>query len=103
MKQNFTVRQDALDGVEAFLSVASAAVSAESSRGTGVTPSAISQAIRALEACIGAVVFIRTTRSVGLNQAGERFLRGRSPPSKHSLPQAGSRVNSGSGRQGFCA
>jgi DNA-binding transcriptional LysR family regulator len=39
-----------------------------------VTPSAISQAVRALEARVGAVLFIRTTRSVGLTEAGERFL-----------------------------
>jgi len=38
-----------------------------------VTPSAISQAIRALEARVGAALFIRTTRSVGLTEAGERF------------------------------
>jgi len=39
-----------------------------------VTPSAISQAVRALEARLGTVLFIRTTRSVGLTEAGERFL-----------------------------
>jgi DNA-binding transcriptional LysR family regulator len=39
-----------------------------------VTPSAISQAVRALEARVGAALFIRTTRSVGLTEAGERFL-----------------------------
>jgi DNA-binding transcriptional LysR family regulator len=39
-----------------------------------VTPSAISQAIRALEARVGVTLFIRTTRSVGLTEAGERFL-----------------------------
>jgi DNA-binding transcriptional LysR family regulator len=39
-----------------------------------VTPSAISQAVRALEARVGAALFIRTTRSVGLSEAGERFL-----------------------------
>jgi len=39
-----------------------------------VAPSAISQAIRALEARIGAALFIRTTRSVGLTEAGTRFL-----------------------------
>jgi DNA-binding transcriptional LysR family regulator len=38
-----------------------------------VTPSAISQAVRALEARIGAALFTRTTRSVGLTEAGERF------------------------------
>lgn len=39
-----------------------------------MTPSAISQAVRALEERVGAVLFIRTTRSVGLTEAGERFL-----------------------------
>jgi len=39
-----------------------------------VTPSAISQAVRALEARIGAPLFSRTTRSVGLTEIGERFL-----------------------------
>jgi len=39
-----------------------------------VTPSAISQVVRALEARVGAAFFIRTTRSVGLTEAGERFL-----------------------------
>src|SRR5262249_41710661 len=34
----------------------------------------ISQAVRALEARIGAALFIRTTRSVGLTEAGERFI-----------------------------
>jgi DNA-binding transcriptional LysR family regulator len=34
----------------------------------------ISQAVRALEARIGAALFIRTTRSVGLTEAGNRFL-----------------------------
>jgi DNA-binding transcriptional LysR family regulator len=34
----------------------------------------MSQAVRALEARVGAPLFIRTTRSVGLSEAGERFL-----------------------------
>jgi DNA-binding transcriptional LysR family regulator len=34
----------------------------------------MSQAVRALEARIGAALFTRTTRSVGLTEAGERFL-----------------------------
>jgi len=74
MKQNFTVRQGALDGVEAFLSVARYRSFRRAAAELGVTPSAISQAVRALEARIGAVLFIRTTRSVSLTQAGERFL-----------------------------
>jgi len=74
MKQNFTVRQGALDGVEAFLNVAEHKSFRQASAALGVTPSAISQAIRTLEARIGAALFIRTTRSVGLTEAGERFL-----------------------------
>jgi DNA-binding transcriptional LysR family regulator len=74
MKQNFTVRQGALDGVEAFLSVAQHRSFRRAAGELGVTPSAISQAVRALEARVGAALFIRTTRSVGLTEAGERFL-----------------------------
>jgi DNA-binding transcriptional LysR family regulator len=74
MKQNFTVRQGALDGVEAFLSVAQHRSFRRAAAELGVTPSAISQAVRAIEARVGAALFIRTTRSVGLTEAGERFL-----------------------------
>ncbi len=74
MKQNFTVRRAALDGVEAFLSVAQHHSFRRAAAELGVTPSAISQAVRALEARVGAALFIRTTRSVGLTEAGVRFL-----------------------------
>ncbi|HVW53813.1 MAG TPA: LysR family transcriptional regulator [Trinickia sp.] len=74
MKRNFTVRQGALDGVEVFLSVARHRSFRRAAAELGMTPSAVSQAVRVLEARIGAVLFIRTTRSVGLTEAGERFL-----------------------------
>ena len=74
MKQNFTVRHGALDGVEAFLRVAEFRSFRRAAAELGVTPSAISQAVRALEERVGAPLFIRTTRSVGLTEAGERFL-----------------------------
>jgi DNA-binding transcriptional LysR family regulator len=74
MKQNFTVRQRALDGVEAFLSVAQHHSFRKAAAELGVTPSAISQTVRVLEARVGAALFVRTTRSVGLTEAGERFL-----------------------------
>jgi DNA-binding transcriptional LysR family regulator len=74
MKRNFTVRQGALDGVESFLSVAQHRSFRRAAAELGVTPSAISQAVRALEGRVGAALFIRTTRSVGLTEAGERFL-----------------------------
>jgi DNA-binding transcriptional LysR family regulator len=74
MKQNFTVRQGAFDGVEAFLRVAQHRNFRKAAAELGVTPSAISQAVRALETRVGTALFIRTTRSVGLTEAGERFL-----------------------------
>jgi DNA-binding transcriptional LysR family regulator len=74
MKQNFTVRRGALDGVEAFVSVAQHRNFRKAAAELAVTPSAISQAIRVLETRVGAALFIRTTRSVGLTEAGERFL-----------------------------
>ena len=74
MKRNFTVRRGALDGVEAFLSVAQHRSFRRAAAEMGVTPSAIGQAVRALEARMGAALFVRTTRSVGLTEAGERFL-----------------------------
>src|SRR3974390_263980 len=74
MKQSFTVRKGALDGVEAFLSVAQHRSFRRAAAELGVTPSAMSQAVRALEARVGAALFIRTTRSVGLTEAGARFL-----------------------------
>jgi DNA-binding transcriptional LysR family regulator len=74
MKQNFTVRRGALDGVEVFLSVARHRSFRQAAADLGVTPSAVSQAVRALEARVGAALLIRTTRSVGLTEAGERFI-----------------------------
>ena len=87
MKQNFTVRQGALDGVEAFLAVAEHRSFRRAAAQLGVTPSAISQAVRALEARVGVPLFIRTTRSVGLTEAGQRFLN-RAKPAFEELAAA---------------
>ncbi|HTW29354.1 MAG TPA: LysR substrate-binding domain-containing protein [Acetobacteraceae bacterium] len=88
MKQNFTVRQGALDGVEAFLSVARHRSFRKAAAELGVTPSAISQAVRILEGRVAAALFTRTTRSVGLTEAGERFLS-RARPAFEELVAAG--------------
>jgi DNA-binding transcriptional LysR family regulator len=94
MKQNFTVRrfavrQGALDGVEAFLSVALHKNFRRAAAELGVTPSAVSQTVRALEVRIGAALFIRTTRSVGLSEAGERFLSRARPAFEELVAAAG--------------
>src|SRR5579863_2649938 len=88
MKQSFTVRQGALDGVEVFLSVAQHRSFRKAAAELGVTPSAVSQTVRVLEARIGAALFIRTTRSVGLSEAGERFIS-RAKPAFEELVAAG--------------
>ncbi|HEY4075537.1 MAG TPA: LysR substrate-binding domain-containing protein [Rhizomicrobium sp.] len=97
MKQNFTIRQGALDGVEAFLNVAQHRSFRRAADALNVTPSAISQAIRTLEARIGAVLFLRTTRSVGLTEAGERFLARAKPAFEELI--AASQVARGLGQR----
>lgn len=74
MKQNYTIRRGALEGVEAFLATARNRSFRRAAGELGVTPSAVSQAVRGLEARVGATLLFRTTRSVGLTEAGQRFL-----------------------------
>ncbi|MBW8743793.1 MAG: LysR family transcriptional regulator [Sphingomonas sp.] len=88
MKQNYTVRHGALEGVEAFLAVARRCSFRRAAADLDVTPSAVSQAIRTLEARLGVALFIRTTRSVGLTEAGQRFLD-RAGPAFEELAAAG--------------
>jgi DNA-binding transcriptional LysR family regulator len=79
VKQNYTVVHGTLDGVEAFLRVAARRSFRQAADDLGITPSAISQTVRALETRIGVALFTRTTRSVGLTEAGERFLERAGP------------------------
>jgi DNA-binding transcriptional LysR family regulator len=88
VKQNYTVRRGALDGVEAFLAVARRHSFRRAAADLGVTPSAVSQAVRAMEARVGAPLFFRTTRSVGLTEAGQRFFD-RAGPAFEELVAAG--------------
>ncbi|WP_432769053.1 MAG: LysR family transcriptional regulator [Sphingopyxis sp.] len=79
MKQDLTIPHGALDGIEAFLRVAERRSFSAAAADLGVSPSAISQSVKALEARVGAPLFMRTTRSVGLTQAGEMFLERAAP------------------------
>jgi DNA-binding transcriptional LysR family regulator len=88
MKQRYTVQRGALDGVEAFIRVAERRSFRGAAADLGVTPSALSQAVRALEARMGIALFTRTTRSVGLTEAGERFLE-RAQPAFQEIVAAG--------------
>jgi DNA-binding transcriptional LysR family regulator len=71
---NLTIDRTHLDGLVVFLAVAELRGFRAAARHLGVTASAISQAIRALEERVGAPLFLRTTRSVGLTEAGQRLL-----------------------------
>ncbi|MGH6652516.1 MAG: LysR family transcriptional regulator [Sphingopyxis sp.] len=79
MKQDLTIPHGVLDGIEAFLRVAERRSFSAAAADLGVSPSAISQTIKGLEARVGAPLFMRTTRSVGLTQAGEMFLERAAP------------------------
>lgn len=71
---NYTIGRNDLDGVVVFLAVAEEGGFRAAARRLGVTPSAVSQAIRVFEDRIGVALLVRTTRSVALTEAGERLL-----------------------------
>ena len=88
MKPTYTVARGALEGVEAFLRVAARRSFRQAADDLGSTPSAVSQAIRRLEARVGVALFTRTTRNVGLTEAGVRFLE-RARPAFDEMVAAG--------------
>jgi DNA-binding transcriptional LysR family regulator len=67
-------RTDTFTGLSEFLAVADRASFRAAAADLGVTPAAISQAIRALEKRIGLPLFQRTTRRVSLTEAGMKLL-----------------------------
>lgn len=73
MKPGYIIPRNLLDGLDAFLRVAERRSFRAAADDLGVSPSAISQTIRQLEDRIGVPLFIRTTRAVGLTEAGMRF------------------------------
>ena len=68
------MRSDLFDGVLAFTRVAERRSFTAAAAELGVTPAAISWTIKQLEARAGVPLLARTTRSVGLTEAGEVFL-----------------------------
>lgn len=63
-----------LSGLTALLSVAEKRSFTAAAAELRVTPSAVSQTVRALEERVGVRLLQRTTRSVGLTEAGTRFI-----------------------------
>ncbi|MCS0627920.1 LysR family transcriptional regulator [Telluria mixta] len=97
---NYTIGQGDLDGVVVFLAVAEERGFRAAARRLGITPSAVSQAIRAFEGRIGVTLLSRTTRSVGMTEAGERLLLQVRPAAQqllHGIESARSLGNSVTG------
>lgn len=63
-----------LDGMVAFVAVAQRRSFTEAAAALEVTPPAVSQAVKQLEARLGVRLLHRSTRSVGLTDAGEHYL-----------------------------
>jgi DNA-binding transcriptional LysR family regulator len=68
-----------LSSLSTFLAVAEERSFTRASKRQGVSPSAVSHAMRALEEEVGVRLLARTTRSVALTDAGERLLASLKP------------------------
>ena len=67
------------DDLQAFVAVAREQSFTKAAARLGVTPSALSHTMRALEARLGVRLLSRTTRNVAPTAAGERLLRSIGP------------------------
>lgn len=68
------MKPDLFDGVLIFTRVAERRSFTAAAKELGITPAAVSWSIKTLEKRVGAPLLTRTTRSVGLTEAGEIFL-----------------------------
>ncbi len=82
------MRLDQLSGVIAFLKVAETRSFTRAAAELGVAPPSLSEAVRALEARLGVRLLNRTTRSVGLTEAGAAYLA-RVRPAAEEIQTAG--------------
>ncbi|MBL9013744.1 MAG: LysR family transcriptional regulator [Myxococcales bacterium] len=88
-----------LQGLSTFLAVAEHHSFSAAAAALGISRSAVSQAVRALEAELGAALLVRTTRSVRLTDAGAR-LAAEAGPALHRAEDALAAVRGGDGTAG---
>ncbi len=69
------MKRNELDDLAAFLEIADCLNFTRAASRLGMSPSALSHAMRALESRLGVRLLARTTRSVAPTEAGERLLR----------------------------
>lgn len=91
------MRLNQLDGLLAFWKVAEHRGFTAAAAALEVSPSALSQAIRHLEARLGVRLLNRTTRSVSLTEAGEAYLS-RVGPALGDVLEAGEQLHALQGR-----
>ena len=91
------MRLNQLDGLLAFWKVAEHRGFSAAAAALEVSPSALSQAIRHLEARLGVRLLNRTTRSVSLTEAGEAYLS-RVGPALGDVLEAGEQLHALQGR-----
>lgn len=82
------MRIDQLSGIIAFLKVAETRSFTRAAAALGVAPASLSEAVRGLEARLGVRLLNRTTRSVGLTEAGAAYLA-RVRPAAEEIQTAG--------------
>ncbi|WP_248447772.1 LysR family transcriptional regulator [Sinorhizobium meliloti] len=68
------LRSDSFSGLSAFLAAADAGSFTAAAARLDVSPAAVSQAVKALEERLGTPLFVRTTRRIGLTEAGAALL-----------------------------
>lgn len=64
-----------IQSLDIFVRVADSGTLSAAARSLDLTPAAVSISIKRLEAEVGALLFVRTTRQLRLTLAGERFLK----------------------------
>lgn len=89
-------QKEVLEGVAVFVAVAEAGSLSEAARRLGISPSAVSQAIRGLEERLGTSLLRRSTRSVSLTDVGTDYLRATAP----ALSQLRNAAEEAAGRGG---
>jgi DNA-binding transcriptional LysR family regulator len=92
-------QRNPLEGVTTFVTVAEAGSFSEAARRLGISSSAVSQSIRALEVRLGVTLFRRSTRSLRLTDLGNDYLRAVAP----ALSQLQQAAEQAAGRGGRVA
>lgn len=89
--------KDSIEGVAMFVAVAEAGSFTEAAKRLGVSPSAVSQAVSALEERLGTSLIRRSTRSLSLTDIGHDYLLA-AGPALSTLRQAAEDASGRAGR-----